>query len=127
MCPRCREEIDPEYARRSATVVHYNTQACSLANSISTFDAFIPLALIGGIAIYAFEWYSFGTFRISFGLLFWPIIPLLVISVWFVRFGRFKIGDDEYLKAQRDMKRSFAFWLALLIVQLLLIAVALRT
>jgi hypothetical protein len=127
MCPRCREEIDPEYGGLRAVVVHHNTQAVSLANSISTFDAFIPLALIGGVAIYAIEWYTTGSPRISLGLLFWPVIPLLAISLWFYRFGRFAIGDDEYLKARREMKRSFAFWLVLLIVQLLLIVVALRT
>ena len=127
MCPRCREEIDPDYGGLSAAVVYYNTQAVSLAKSISTFDAFIPLALIGGVAIYAIDWFSSGAPRISLGILIWPVIPLLAIALWFFRFGRFKMGDDEYLKAKRDMKRSFAFWLALLIVQVLLIAVGLRT
>jgi len=37
-CPRCREEISPVYGFVSAFIVHHNTQACSLANSISTFD-----------------------------------------------------------------------------------------
>ena len=127
VCPRCREEIDSEYGGLSAAVVHYNTQAVSLAKSISTFDAFIPLALIGSVAIYAIDWYTFGSPRISLGILFWPVIPLLAISLWFYRFSGFRIGDDEYMKARRDMKRSFAFWLVLMIVQLLLIAVALRT
>ena len=127
MCPRCREEIDPEYGGLSAAVVYYNTQAVSLAKSISTFDAFIPLALIGGVGIFAIDWFTSGTPRISLFILFWSAIPLLAISLWFFRFGRFKMGDDEYLKARRDMKRSFAFWLVLLIVQLLLIAVGLRT
>ena len=125
LCPRCREEIDPEYATVSAVLVYYNTQACSLANSISTFDAFIPIALIVGVAIYAIDWYS-GSFRISLGFLFWPIMPLLAITLWFIRFGRFKFGDEEYLKARREMKRSFAFWLVLLIVQVLLITVGFR-
>lgn len=79
------------------------------------------------LGIYAIDWYSFSTPRISLGIVFWPIVPLLTIGLWFIRFGRFKIGDEEYLKARREMKRSFAFWLALLIVQLLLIAIALRT
>jgi len=123
-CPRCREEISSEYALVSAVVVHHNTQACSLANSIASFDAFIPLALVGGIAIYAIDWWVSDAPRISLGILFWPIMPLLAISLWHIRFGRFKIGDEEYLQARREMKRSFAFWLAMLIVQLLLVAVA---
>ena len=125
LCPHCREEIDPEYAKVSAALVYYNTQACSLANSISTFDAFIPVALIVGVAIYAIDWYS-GSLRISIGFLFWPIMPLLAITLWFIRFGRLPFGDEEYLKARREMKRSFAFWLVLLIVQVLLITVAFR-
>src|SRR5262245_16552881 len=92
LCPRCREEIDPEYAGLSAVIVHHNTQACSLANSISTFDAFIPIALIIGVGVYAIDWYSFGTPRISLGIVFWPIVPLIVIALWFIRFGRFKVG-----------------------------------
>ncbi len=122
-CPRCREEISPEYGFVSAVIVHHNTQACSLANSISTFDAFIPLALIGGVAIYALDWYVSGSPRISLGILFWPLMPLLAIILWFVRFGRFKIGDEEFLRARHEMKRSFTFWLALFIVQILLILV----
>jgi RNA polymerase subunit RPABC4/transcription elongation factor Spt4 len=127
LCPRCREEIDPEYAVVSAAIVHYNTQACSVANTIATFNAFIPLALIGTVLIYLGETYVSGKPRISVGLLFWPSIPLFAIAVWYVRFGRFRIGDDEFVRARRDMRRSFAFWLAFLIVDVLLIAVSWST
>jgi hypothetical protein len=123
LCPRCREEISPEYALMSAAVVHYNTQACSAANTMVTLNAFIPIALAGTVFIYFGEAYSSGRPRISFALLFWPCIPLFSIAVWYVRFGRFKIGDEEYIKARHEMKRSFAFWLAFLIVDVLLITV----
>ena len=124
LCPRCREEISPEYAAVSAAIVHYNTQACSLANTITTFNAFIPLALIGTILIYFGDWYVSGRPRISIGLLFWPTIPLIAIILWYLRFGRFRIGDEEYLRARHEMRRSFAFWLAFLIVDVLLLIVA---
>jgi RNA polymerase subunit RPABC4/transcription elongation factor Spt4 len=127
LCPRCREEIRPEYAEISAAVVHYNTQACSVANTIATFNAFIPLALIGTILIYLGEAFVFGKPRISVGLLFWPSIPLFAIVIWYLRFGRFRIGDEEYERARREMRRSFAFWLAFLIVDLLLMVVAWST
>ena len=120
-CPRCREEIAPDYADVSAAVVYYNTQACSVANTITTLDAFIPLALIGTVAIYGGEWLLEGKPRISIGLLFWPVIPLLAIVAWYFRFGTFIAGDAEYLKARREMRRSFAFWLAFLVVDLLLL------
>jgi RNA polymerase subunit RPABC4/transcription elongation factor Spt4 len=123
LCPRCREEIGPEYARFSSAVVHYNTQACSVANTIATFNAFIPLALIGTILIYFGEAYLFGRSRISFGLLFWPAIPLFAIIVWHVRFGRFAIGDEDFVRARKEMRRTFLFWLAFLIVDVLLLLV----
>jgi RNA polymerase subunit RPABC4/transcription elongation factor Spt4 len=44
-CPKCREEIGEEYAARSAAVVYHNTQACSVANSITAFAFW--LALLG--------------------------------------------------------------------------------
>ena len=125
-CPRCREEISPEYALLSAAVVHYNTQAVSLANTITTFDAFIPLALIGTVTVYVIDWLTSNQPRISTGLLFWPAMPLVVIVIWFLRFGRFQIGDEEYVQARREMRRSFAFWLAFLIVDVLLIIVKVR-
>src|SRR5262245_56330602 len=86
LCPRCREEIRPEYAAMSAAIVHYNTQACGLANTITTYDAFIPLALIGTVLVYVGEWYVSGQPRISIALLFWPAIPLFAIVLWYLRF-----------------------------------------
>ena len=127
LCPRCREEISEDYAVISAAIVHYNTQAVSVANTITTLDAFIPLALIGTILIFFIDWLESGPPRISTALLFWPAIPLVVIIIWHLRFGRFQIGDEEYLRARREMRRSFAFWLAFFIVDVLLIIVKVRS
>lgn len=57
LCPHCREEINEEYAIVSALIVHHNTQAVSFANSITAADAFIPLALIGTVAVYGIDWF----------------------------------------------------------------------
>ena len=121
VCPRCREEIDPDYALLSAVVVHHNTQACSIANTISGFDAFIPIALIGSLFIWGSELLTSDRPRLSLLLLIWPAIPLVAILIWFARFGRFAIGDEQYVKARREMRRSFVFWLTLLIVQILVV------
>lgn len=121
-CSRCREPIDPDYAVASAVIVHHNTQACTVANAISGFDAFIPLALIGSILIFVIDLYVSGRPIISLILPIWPLIPLLTIIGWFFRFGRFKIGDDEFLNAKREMHRSFLFWMVVLVVQILVIA-----
>lgn len=120
-CSRCREPIDPEYAVVSAVIVHHNTQACTVANTISGLDAFIPLALIGSILIFVTDLYVSGGPTLFLFLPIWPLIPLLIIIGWFFRFGRFKIGDDEFLKARREMRSSFLFWTVVLVVQILAI------
>lgn len=127
ICPRCREEIQLEYALASAIIVHHNTQAISVAKSISSFDAVIPLALIGSVLIFLGDWYVFDGPGNFFGIFFWPTVPLLAIVVWFFRYGRFKAGDDEFVKARREMFRSFCFWLVFLIVQVLCVLVWWRT
>lgn len=117
LCPRCREEIDPDYQVMSALVVIHNTQACAIANLISGFDAFVPLALVGSAMIFAIDLYVSGSPTLFPLILIWPAIPLITIVGWFFRFGRFQIGDDEYLKAKREMRKSFFLWLAILLVQ----------
>jgi hypothetical protein len=121
ICPRCREEIDPDYGLVSAVVVHHNTQACSLANSIKGFDSFVWIALIGSLLMYAIDMYTFGSLALFHLILMWPIIPLLVIVVWFYSFGWFKIGDEEYVRAKREMRSSFLLWLAILGLQLIIL------
>ena len=123
LCPGCREEISSEYATLSAAIVYYNTQACSVANTITTFDAFIPVAFVGTVLVYIIDWYVSSEPRISAGLLFWPVIPLAAIVIWYLRFGRFRFGDEEYFRARREMRRSFVFWLTFLFVDLLLFVV----
>jgi hypothetical protein len=113
-CPRCREEINPEYALMSAVLVHHNTQAISVANTISSFDAFIPIALILSVCIHWFNWLG-GS--MSWMVLWWPLMPLLAIVVWYFRYGRFVAGDEEFIKARQEMRKSFCFWLVFLVVQ----------
>jgi len=115
-CASCREEISPDYAALSAVVLRHNTQAVSVANTISTFDAFIPIGLI----VLVFELFTFDSIRKLPVVFLWPILPLAAIVVWFVRFGRFKLGDEEYFRSRREMRRSFCLWLALLVVEVLL-------
>ena len=122
-CSRCREPIDPVYGLASAIIVHHNTQACTVANTLFGFDAFIPLALIGSLVIFLIDLYVYGRPTIFLFLPIWPLMPLLIIVGWFFRFGRFKIGDAEFLQARREMRSSLLFWLVVLLVQILAIAV----
>ena len=121
-CPRCREEIVSDYALLSAVIVYHNTQAVSLANTIKTAE---PAAIISiGVSIYAYFLGIPAIFALTFLM---PVLSLLVVLIWFFRFGRFKIGDEEYLKAKREMRSSLKLWLGLLIVQALVLIYMLKT
>ncbi|MEA2203656.1 MAG: hypothetical protein QOE77_432 [Blastocatellia bacterium] len=120
-CPSCHEEIDEEYALASAMIVIQNTRACSLANTIKTVE---PIAVIVFITCLIAAYYGPSLIIVSL------ITPLMGVSAtvsWFVRFGSFKLGDEEFVKAKRDMRNSLKLWLVLLAVLLLLIIYLLKT
>src|SRR5688572_20240119 len=106
-CPACHEGISEDYARLSAMVVVHNTQACSQANSIKAGDYAALLSGLGALYAYASGRQSYFLIAIAT-----PVAFLSVIGIWFYRFGRFQIGDDDYLKAKRDMRASLKLWFA---------------
>lgn len=121
-CPACREEIGDEYALASAIVVVHNTQACSQANTIKTADYAALLSVF--VALYGYVLGAPGLFVSAIAT---PCISLLVVGVWFYRFGKFPIGDDDYRKAERDMYASLKLWLALLFVESVAFVYMLKT
>jgi hypothetical protein len=54
-------------------------------------------------------------------------LSLVVILIWFYRYGRFQLGDADYVDVKRGMWASLKLWTALLIVQLILILYMLKT
>jgi hypothetical protein len=121
-CPHCREEINPKYAQASASVIILNTQACSLANTIKTAE---PGAVIV-FFVSAFAFFLYAPSVLIFNFLT-PVVSLAAIILWFNRFGRFRAGDEEYLKAKARMRGSLELWLALMAVQLLLLLYLIKT
>lgn len=117
VCPHCREEIDPAYARVSAYLVVFNTAACSSANTIKTAEYAAVVVLI---ATFLGMWLVDPALVIA--NLLTPIVSIAAILVWFFRFGRFKFGDAEYAKAKRDMRNSLKLWVVLTAVQALALA-----
>jgi RNA polymerase subunit RPABC4/transcription elongation factor Spt4 len=120
-CPVCREEIDADYALLSALVIQHNTQAISLANTIKTAE---PAAVL--ICLTTLIGYFLGSPSLFIINLLMPVLSLLIISVWFYRYGRFKIGDEEYVKAKREMSASGKLWLALLAAELIVMLYLLK-
>ncbi|MFN2533437.1 MAG: hypothetical protein ABR555_19305 [Pyrinomonadaceae bacterium] len=120
-CPRCREEIDPQYAMNSAVVIGRNTQACSLAKTIVTAEP----AIFISIAVAGAAYLSSGP-GLLLATLVTPVISLVAITAWYWRYGNFKLGDEEYRHAPDDVYRSFVLWFALLAVQILVILYKLK-
>lgn len=120
-CPTCREEIEPEYAYISAVVVCHNTQAVSSANTIKTAE---PAAIIIFMASLCAVFLKSPSLLVV--NLITPLLSLLAIFVWFYRYGKFKAGDEEYLRAKREMKASLKLWLAVLVTQSLVILYMLK-
>ena len=121
-CPRCREEIDSGYALLSAVIVHHNTQAISLANTIKTGEPAVVIIFLTSLI-----GYSLGSPAMFIVNLITPALSLLIILVWFYRYGRFNIGDEEYVKAKRQMWASFKLWLVVLAAQLIVILYMLKS
>lgn len=119
VCPRCREELAPGYALLSAAVVHHNTQACAIANTVKGMDMFVYLAIPLSFFIYLIDAYAIGAPALFYFVLGWPLIPLFVILVWFNRYALFKVGDEEFARAKRDLRGLALLWLALLAVQVI--------
>jgi hypothetical protein len=119
MCPRCCEEIDPEYGLLSAALVHHNTQACAFANTIKGGDTFAYLAIPLTVVIYLIDMYAVGAPALFYFVLAWPVIPLFFIALWLNRYALFKAGDEEFVRTRRDMWGSLLLWLALLAVQII--------
>ena len=124
-CPDCYEEISENYALASAVTVVTNTIACDVAASIRSIDAFAVIAVILSALFFIFEAYGSDSPGFIWLILFWPVQSLVMILLWFYRFGKFALGDKEYLQARQRMKASLVLWLAILAAQLLALAVLL--
>ena len=124
-CPDCYEEISENYALASAVTVVTNTIACDVAASIRSIDAFAVIAVILSALFFIFEAYGSNSPGLIWFILFWPVQSLVMILLWFYRFGKFSLGDKEYLQARQRMNASLILWLAILAVQSLALAVLL--
>lgn len=112
-CRECYEEIPESYALSSAATVVFNTVACDVANSIAIFDKVAVFVVPLGVLIYIFDLNSFGAPALSYLMPIVLVQPLLMVILWFYRFGSFSLGDAEYLSAKRRMRWTLTLWLAI--------------
>ena len=105
-CPDCYQEIREDYAILSGAIVVVNTKACAMANTIKTLDVSAPLAL--GATLFSYLVQEPPT--ITLVSVTWPGLALLAVVLWFIRFGRFGLGDDDYRRARRQMWLRLVGW-----------------
>ena len=113
-CPECREEISEEYAMASMWVNYYNTQAVGSANFLKSTEPGVVILLISSAI-----GFSLGSPSLFVVNLVTPLSIIVGIAVWFYRFGRFPLGDDEYLSARRKILSTLKLWCALWVFQVL--------
>ena len=119
-CPHCREEIDPQYAAVSKMIVVFNTAACSSANTIKTAEYGAILVFLASAVGF---WIDPTLVIVN---LLTPVMSIAAIALWFYRFGRFTLGDDDYARARRDMRNSLKLWVILIGVQALTLVYLLK-
>ena len=122
-CGDCYEEIPEAYALSSAVAIVFNTVACDVANTIVSFETFARLAVPIGLFCFLIDLYSFGSLRLFYLTLFWPVLPLLECILWFYRFGTFPLGDEEYLSAKRRVQRTLTIWSAIASAQIIVLGI----
>lgn len=118
-CPQCYETIEEDYALLSAAIVVHNTQACSFANHVKHLDPAAFIVLAASAYAYVIDAYV-SDLPIPIMMLLalaMPMVSLLAVLLWFFKFGQFAIGDEEYIRAKRDMQESLKMWVAILVVQ----------
>jgi len=121
-CPECRELIPENYAVLSAITNVLNTEACNLAKEIRGSDRIMALVVLGeSLPVYWIDQSVFGSLY-----LFWlTLVPtgmkLVMIAVWYLRFGRFPLGDTNYLRARKQILGSVKLWLPILLLQVAVI------
>lgn len=123
-CPACREVIEKGYALLSVGVVAFNTQAVSLANTIKAGDAGAVVLLAASACVYFLDASGAEPALRSLWLttLAGPVLALAAVALWFLRYGRFRMGDADYDRSKLDMRWSLMLWLALLFAQVIAFA-----
>ena len=114
-CPDCRELIDDTQKIIGATVNVTLTQACSLANTISTGDpaVLILLAVTGLAFLVGLAWLA------SFTILS-ALLAIGAIIRWQRRYGWLPLDDTDFLLAKRQMGQSLMLWIAFLMLESLI-------
>lgn len=118
-CSHCQSEFELQEIASSLIENTKLTQAISAANSILTAN----IAIYIYAALMVINWYlstliseleEFAGFvrTIAFASLWFGFAPMFSIIYWFILYRGLKSNDVELFEAKRNLKKSFAQWLA---------------
>lgn len=118
-CPYCGVNLDPQKMQASANESHAINQAVSSANTIRTFNpAAFLLLIIWVFSAFMSDRPSGSMIRSDFTLTAMAAFALGVVIVWFVKHGRWPSAEPDYQDAKKEMRKSFALWLGMNVVNL---------
>jgi RNA polymerase subunit RPABC4/transcription elongation factor Spt4 len=110
-CPECRELISREYAALSAFTLVVNTKACNLAKEIASRDRMMAaLFVAASIVLYFMDFRTFGSLFFFWFTIVTPVAQLLMVVAWYVLYGRFPLGDSDFVRAKRRIMWSGRLW-----------------
>ncbi|HYM00278.1 MAG TPA: hypothetical protein VEZ90_15095 [Blastocatellia bacterium] len=118
-CRYCEAPVDEEYARRSAIYRTYITQACSLANNITSIRPVIGFLAAGELSVCVFGY----PLRYAIYLLGSSLLYSGAVVRWRWRYGEHRFQDEEFTEAQKKMKRELHMWLALIAIEVIVLLV----
>src|SRR5262249_48526761 len=90
-CRYCKEPIDEDYARRSATYYTAIARICSLANTIRTMRPAVALVVVGGTLGLLF---GFGRDYAVY-MMFMSVVYSAAVLRWRWKYGDLGVADDE--------------------------------
>lgn len=113
-CPHCSIELDFEREILPG-FIEYSviSKAISSGNSLLSID----LALIV-LLIFAILQFFNGVVMLSS---FLGLLPLFVVLGWFFKYGKLQTDDEEYRETKKKLRLSLFLWLALNLLNLIVI------
>lgn|GEM_PF-6031917 len=119
-CPNCGVFLDDDEILNSFAVNLLHTSAIAAANKLISLDlATIPYILAQVLITYL----GFPIWARLFNIVIYHM-PIILLIRWLYRYWyRFRFIDDEYLDALKNLRTSLALWLAVNILNLILLLV----
>jgi hypothetical protein len=106
-CPYCGIMIDYDDIIPSIVNNFVIAQAISSANTIRTFDMAVIFFLGTSLIRYIIDYPTWIDIVMS---ALW-VMPLIIITRWHFKHGRWESADPDYLLSKKQMKWAFKLWL----------------